>query len=150
MKLTLDVKSAQFAQQELAQAIPKAAIPKVATLVSLCFESRNLTHKAHLNVSGPGSYAAHKALEDYYSSIVGLVDTFVEAYQGRFGVIQDYPPAPLLAEGNFKNPVGILEELLTWMDGARVDCAPTPDLQNLYDGIANQITKSLYLLKNLA
>ncbi len=138
MRLTVDVTSAE------------ATVSRTAYLVSLCFEARNLTHKAHLNVSGPGSFAAHLALGEFYTSIVGLVDTFVEAYQGRYGIIQDYPPAPLLAEGNFKDPIGILEELLTWLDEFRESCAPTPDLQNLYDSITNQVTTSLYKLKNLA
>ena len=56
-------------------------------LASLFFHSRTQTHVFHLGVKGPGAYAAHKALQEYYEEIVGLVDGLVESYQGKYGLI---------------------------------------------------------------
>ena len=36
-----------------------------------------------------------KALDNYYSSIIPLVDTFIEAYQGKYGKIKKYINYPL-------------------------------------------------------
>lgn len=49
--------------------------------VSALLNSREQAHAFHW---GTTSYAQHKALEDYYSGIVSLVDSYVEAYQGTY------------------------------------------------------------------
>lgn len=43
---------------------------------------RTSIHMLHLNISGPGSYAAHKALNEFYDAIPDMADTLVEGYQG--------------------------------------------------------------------
>jgi len=43
---------------------------------------RTSTHMLHLTITGPGSYAAHKALNKFYDAIPDLADTLVEGYQG--------------------------------------------------------------------
>jgi DNA-binding ferritin-like protein len=43
---------------------------------------RTSIHQLHLTITGPGSYAAHKALNKFYDAIPDLVDTLVEGYQG--------------------------------------------------------------------
>jgi len=44
--------------------------------------SRNQAHTFHLLTN---SYAQHKALENYYDSIVPLLDAWAEAYMGKYG-----------------------------------------------------------------
>ena len=39
-------------------------------------------HKLHLKITGEGSYAAHKALNELYDSLPDLVDSIAEGYQG--------------------------------------------------------------------
>jgi hypothetical protein len=56
------------------------------TMVSACamelMNARNSFHILHLKVTGEGSYAAHKALNDLYDQIPDFVDTLMEGYQG--------------------------------------------------------------------
>jgi len=56
---------------------------KMEELASILMHSRTQAHIFHLGVSGPGAYAAHKALQDYYEGIVDLIDGLVESYQGK-------------------------------------------------------------------
>ena len=61
-----------------------------ALFIGTLMQSRNQAHIYHLQVEGPGSFAAHKALQDYYEEIVNLIDGLVESYQGRYGILRGY------------------------------------------------------------
>jgi len=39
-------------------------------------------HKLHLKITGTGSYAGHKALNEIYDALPGLADDVAEGYQG--------------------------------------------------------------------
>ena len=56
------------------------------TMVAACavelMNARNSFHKLHLKVTGEGSYAAHKALNEFYDELPDFVDTLMEGYQG--------------------------------------------------------------------
>lgn len=54
----------------------------VNSFISLLFASRTQAHVFHLQTN---SFAAHKALEDYYTGIVGLADLYAETYKGATG-----------------------------------------------------------------
>ena len=45
------------------------------------------THILHLTTQ---SYSEHKALESFYTEIGDLVDSFVEAFQGKYGLLHDF------------------------------------------------------------
>jgi DNA-binding ferritin-like protein len=47
-------------------------------------------HKLHLKVTGVGSFASHKALNELYDALPGLVDGIAEGYQGAAEVILNY------------------------------------------------------------
>jgi DNA-binding ferritin-like protein len=57
---------------------------KMPYLIALCFEARTKAHIAHLQTR---SYAAHKALNEYYDGIVDIADSLAEAFQGREGIL---------------------------------------------------------------
>jgi len=47
-------------------------------------------HKLHLKVTGAGSYAAHKALNDLYDALPGHADDLAEGFQGAHEKILVY------------------------------------------------------------
>lgn len=47
-------------------------------------------HKLHLKVTGIGSYAQHKALNDLYDALPGFADSIAEGYQGAAETILNY------------------------------------------------------------
>ena len=60
----------------------------VGEFVMKALHARTNAHVLHLKSR---SYARHVALGDFYDALVDLLDGYVEAYQGAFGIIEDYP-----------------------------------------------------------
>lgn len=120
----------------------------IGQFIALLFLARDLAHREHFRVTGPGSYAKHKALRGFYENIIPLADTLVEAYQGRNGIIKDMP---LLDNEYGDDIVQILERQLEWLEENRFKAVPAKDtpLQNMIDEIAGQYLSTLYKLKNL-
>lgn len=56
----------------------------IPNLIGLLFQSRDISHIVHLST---GSYAGHKALNEYYDSIIDLIDELAEIYQGINGKV---------------------------------------------------------------
>jgi hypothetical protein len=90
------------------------------------------------------------ALGAFYDGIGDLVDSFIEAFQGKYGLLTKYPAtADLFAE---QDPVTYLTYLsdevamLRKANGFPQDS----ELQNEVDNIANLINSTLYKLKFLA
>jgi hypothetical protein len=54
----------------------------VSSCVSELMNAATSFHKLHLKVTGEGSYAAHKALNDLYDALPGHADVLAEGYQG--------------------------------------------------------------------
>ena len=57
----------------------------IGELIMRCFHARTAAHVLHLKTR---SYATHKALNDFYDAIVGLVDGLAEAWIGENGLIE--------------------------------------------------------------
>jgi hypothetical protein len=102
-------------------------------LASILFHSRTQAHVFHLGVSGPGSYAAHVALQGYYDGIIDLVDGLVESYQGKYGLIKFKPVLGLDNDCSRENIIAYFDKLITIIDTLR----KSPGLQDSY--IQNQI-----------
>lgn len=102
-------------------------------------------HILHLTTT---SYSQHKALEVYYTGIGDLVDDFVEAFQGKYGLLtkftSDYelPPSNALDYMSYLNTeVATLRKA----DGFPKDT----ELQNITDEIAALIDSTTYKLRFL-
>lgn len=91
------------------------------------------------------SFAQHMALGEYYDEIVGLVDSLVESYQGKYGVIEDYPNV----YHSPKEVIKYFESLQRFVADARQDLPQDSELQNIVDEIADLINSTTYKLKFL-
>jgi hypothetical protein len=113
----------------------------IEKLISRSFKSRNGAHLAHWNSK---SYAQHEALGEFYGELTDLLDKFVEAYQGAFG---------LVGEVSGESVKDIKEQLkgdVVWLTDNRDKlCNEIPALQNIIDEIAGVHLKTLYKLENL-
>ena len=54
----------------------------VANLVTELMNAATSFHKLHLKVTGVGSYASHKALNELYDALPDHADDVAEGYQG--------------------------------------------------------------------
>ncbi len=100
---------------------------------------------AHLMHFKTRSYSEHKALRQYYDGIVDLVDQLVESYQGKFGLVEEYPNV----YHSPKDPVKYLESLQKFVAEGRQDLPQDSELQNIVDEIADLINTTTYKLKFL-
>lgn len=113
-------------------------------LVGVLFVSRNVAHQMHLKTT---SYAAHKALESFYTDIVELADDFAEQYQGCYQELLDIPFLSVKEEDHLK----YFEDTLSFVDKTRYDVCPREQtsLQNIIDEIEGLLHSTIYKLKFL-
>lgn len=124
------------------RSIKMAESNKMPSLISLCFEARTRTHILHLQTK---SFAAHKALNEYYDGILSIADSLAEAHQGREGIISTYPKFSLDAS----DPAKLVEQVRSWVDKNRKACSPYSEIQNIIDELQDLNNTTLYKLKNL-
>jgi hypothetical protein len=121
----------------------------IGMLVATLFLARDLAHREHLKATGPGSFAAHSALGDFYTSVVKLADTLTETYQGRFERLIDIP---LLANDTQGSILDTLRAQREWIREARYDAVPQEEtpLHNIIDEVESLYCSIIYKLKFLA
>ena len=100
------------------------------------------THILHLQSR---SYSEHMALGDFYEGLDDLADSFIEQYQGKYGIIEGYTaeyelPTP---------PLEYLVSLSDYVKQAREYLPQDTELQNTIDEIASLIDSTLYKLRFL-
>ncbi len=116
----------------------------VMNFVMCLLHSVTNAHILHLSTT---SYSVHKALENFYTEIGDHVDDFVEAFQGKYGLLTNYkseysvPFDPIVYMTYLKDEVATL----------RVDKGFPQDseLQNITDEVAQLIDSTLYKLRFL-
>ncbi len=100
---------------------------------------------AHLMHFKTRSFSEHMALGTYYDEIVDLVDSLVESFQGKYGIVEDYPNV----YHSPKDPLKYFESLQRFVADARQDLPQDSELQNVIDEIADLINSTTYKLKFL-
>lgn len=93
------------------------------------------------------SYAQHKTLDEFYSELPGLTDSIIEAYQGKYGLVLDYPSgyAVPVAEA-----VQFVSDLGDYVTANRSSVGADSELQNLIDEVMDLINSTIYKLRFLA
>ena len=108
--------------------------------VGMLMNSREQAHAFHLTTN---SFAQHKALQNYYEGIVPLLDSWAEAYMGKYGRLKRvtmnrrYMSDPKKARAYFKSLI------------ARIRLVKLPKdsyLKNIQDEIVALIRSTMYML----
>ncbi len=115
--------------------------------IGTLMQSRNQAHIFHLQATGEGSYAAHKALQKYYESIVDLIDSIVESYQGRYGILTGYIMTGQIKEDNATYTY--FDALSKFVEKIREQIPQDSYIQNEVDNVVNLIESTKYKLRNL-
>lgn len=114
-----------------------------AKFISYLMHSRTQAHVYHLQTP---SFAAHKALNDYYDDIVDLIDGLVESYQGRYGILTGYSNFSLM---EYKSCDGIREyfkALCSTIESSRASLPQDSYIQNQIDEVISLIDSTQYKL----
>ena len=112
----------------------------IEKLIQRMFAARNASHLQHWKTK---SYAQHQALGKYYDGVIDLLDSYVEAHQGGFGVIGE-------VLGEVENVSKMIHDDIIWLTANRENIANnTPALENIVDELTALHMKTLYKLENL-
>lgn len=113
------------------------------------FQTRDQIHLRHLRPSNPGqlgSYAQHKALNDFYDEILDLTDSLIESYQGKYGLLNITISN---SNSNFE-PIDLILDLAKLTDGGSIyKMFKETWIQNQLDEISALCYQTVYKLKNL-
>jgi hypothetical protein len=120
----------------------------ISLFFSKLFESKEMAHVYHLQVKGDaGSYAKHMALGEYYESILELIDSLIEVYQGQYDIVKNYEIIDT-NKTNETDSIAYFMEIANFITNER-KCISDKDthLHSLIDDILCLIYKTLYKLK---
>jgi len=122
----------------------------VAEFIDCILTGAVIVHKMHLRVTGPGSYATHKALNELYDTLPDHADGLAEAYQGYKGII-----LPDVAEVDQKEylsmtPLEYVEYLIKDVEEERSCFGNVSPLQNKVDELLDTLYSTRYKLKFLS
>ena len=119
-------------------------------IASMFFHSRTQAHIFHTRTTGPGSFAAHNALQAYYEGIIPLIDGLVEGYQGQYGLIEYKEVNGIDNDASKENMIKYFDNLCKFLDKERKDSKLQMSwLQNDLDNIASLLYSTKYKLINL-
>ena len=118
---------------------------ETAQLASNLLALGTAVHKLHLKVSGSGSYAAHKALGNFYEGIPDLVDSVVEQYQGAREKLLDFPEAKAFKCSTPMEAVSHLKEVYEEVNALQ-KLMPFSEVTNQLDEIQSLIASTKYKL----
>jgi hypothetical protein len=123
---------------------PQGAPTEVmANFVSTLFHSRTQAHTFHLQTN---SFAAHKALNEYYDSIIDIIDSLIESYQGRYGILKGYQGMGDVLEYDENVVVKYFEALCMYVEKNRSLLPQDSYIQNQIDELIALIESTKYKL----
>ena len=116
--------------------------------VGTLMQSRNQTHIFHLQTT---SYAKHIALQEYYEGIIDLIDSLVEAYQGKYEIIKGYKMIGTLDDMETEEDiVDYIERIARYCELKREKLPQEGFLTNIYDDIDTLLRSTKYKLSQLS
>ena len=120
--------------------------PILGQFISTLFASRTQAHVFHLQTN---SFAAHKALNEYYDGIIDLADGIAESIQGKYGIITGYSNIDLLAGNDCNEVIKYFTALEMYVERARQTMPQDSYIQNQVDEVVALIVSTIYKLKFL-
>lgn len=122
---------------------------QTSDLVSEFMNAAVSFHKLHLKVTGVGSYAQHKALNELYDAMPEHADTLAEAYQGAAECLMTYTEKAPRSLNSVDEAIAYANELKN-MTSALQSMMPYSEIVNDLDAcksIINSIKYKLLFLK---
>jgi hypothetical protein len=114
-------------------------------MVATLLHSQTQVHIFHLQTK---TYSEHKALQNYYEGIDGLVDSIVESYQGKYEIITGYKTIKTVDYKSTEQVIAYFKELDENIEKNRTSVKESY-IQNQIDGVQELIYSTLYKLRFL-
>lgn len=123
--------------------------PSLETSVAACVsEKMNAAtsfHKLHLKVTGPGSFAAHKALNELYEALPGHADDLAEGYQGAAGKLLSYTDEAPRTLNSVPEAISYINEMVDSISELQAQL-PYSELVNELDNVKSTLNSAKYKL----
>jgi hypothetical protein len=117
----------------------------VASCASELMNARTSFHKLHLKVTGDGSFAAHKALNEIYDALPDFADTLVEGYQGAAEKILKYQETNPRTLDTVADGVAYLRDIYAMVNKLQ-GMLPYSEIVNNLDLVKDSINSTKYKL----
>lgn len=115
----------------------------IGEFIMKAMHTRTNAHVLHLKSR---SYAQHVALGGFYEGLIDLIDQYAEAYQGAFGLIDEYPGRYTFVD----DPLKLVESFCGYVDENREELSQDEDsLENILDEICALCQQTTYKLRFL-
>jgi DNA-binding ferritin-like protein len=111
-------------------------------LITELLHSSTKIHLAHLKTT---SYAAHKAMNEFYDEINDLTDSLAEQFQGRTEMLLDYPTMTVTPICSPEEAIDYMRTLYNSVENAQRNCSYS-EIVNELDNIKSLINKTKYKL----
>jgi DNA-binding ferritin-like protein len=130
----------------VAASYPKGSIDTMtAACVSELMNAATSFHKLHLKVTGTGSFAAHKALNELYDALPGHADDLAEGFQGAAEKLLSYTDEAPKVLSSVENALEYLRELIEMVSGLQSKM-PYSELVNDLDNVKSTLNSAKYKL----
>ena len=134
--------------------------PFISEFAARCWMMQASTHHMHLGITGAGSYAAHKALNEIYDKFSEWIDTVVEASQGvgyDIAIMNGSQVTFNLPECTAQAAIAMIEDFRSWIEDQMEMLDPEgeedPDefcwVENFMQEVLMESASVLYKLKKL-
>ena len=117
----------------------------VAACVSELMNAATTFHKLHLKVTGVGSFAAHKALNNLYDALPGHADDLAEGFQGAAEMLLKYNDDAPKTLNTVEDGLRYLRMLVDMVDGLQAKL-PYTELVNELDNVKSTLNSAKYKL----
>jgi hypothetical protein len=117
----------------------------VVSCASELMNARTSFHKLHLKVTGDGSFAAHKALNEIYDALPDFADTLVEGYQGAAEKILTYQETNPRTLDTVADGVAYLRDIYAMINKLQ-GMLPYSEIVNNLDLVKDSINSTKYKL----
>jgi proline dehydrogenase len=124
---------------------PATETSDLVDMVATLLHSQTQVHIFHLQTK---TYSEHKALQEYYDGIDGLVDNIVESYQGKYEIITGYKTIKTVDYKSTEQVISYFKELDENIEKNRTSVKESY-IQNQIDGVQELIYSTLYKLRFL-
>jgi DNA-binding ferritin-like protein len=116
-----------------------------AACVSELMNAATSFHKLHLKVTGVGSFAVHKALNELYDALPDHADTLVEGYQGAAEKLLTYSEVAPRTLDTVADGVKYLKDIYAMINKLQ-GMLPYSEIVNNLDLVKDSINSTKYKL----
>ena len=122
-----------------------ACCAQTAALGNELMNAATSFHKLHLKITGLGSYAGHKALNEIYDAMPGHADDLIEGFQGAAEKILDLPNTMPRTLNSVDEALSYLRDLASQVDSLQA-IMPYSQIVNDLDNVKSSIDGVKYKL----